>query len=110
MPDFSVYILECADGSLYVGHSDDIRKRVAEHNAGIFRQCYTASRLPVRLVWQQIFHARNDAFRAERQVKGWSKAKKLALINGNWSDISVFAKSYGTALPPLSGRPSTGSG
>ncbi len=104
MTDFSVYILECSDGSFYVGHTDDIRKRIAEHNNGIFRQCYTFSRRPVKIVFQQIMPSRNEAFCAERQIKGWSKAKKKALIVGKWHDISIFAKAYSDRSSTPAGR------
>ena len=77
-----VYILKCADGSLYVGETDDIGNRVARHQEG--RACaYTAARRPVELVYVEK-HANNlQARRRERQVKGWTRRKKDALVAGD---------------------------
>jgi putative endonuclease len=87
------YMLLCADGSYYVGSAtgDDLSRRVAEHQSG-FYPGYTATRRPVRLVWSEHFERIPDAIAAERQIKGWSRAKKEALINGNWGDIQRLAK------------------
>lgn len=85
-----VYMLECSDGSLYVGHTDDLDTRLAEHRDG---RCagYTASRLPVRLVFSESFTTRDEAFAAERRIKGWSRAKKLALARGEWDLVVQLA-------------------
>jgi putative endonuclease len=86
-----LYILRCADGSYYTGTTrSDLESRVAEHNAGHFAG-YTAKRRPVRLVFTQHFDAITDAIAAERQLKGWSRAKKEALIAGNWSRVKFLA-------------------
>ena len=79
------YILECADGSLYVGSTVDLERRLGEHQAGSGSR-YTArrDRLPVRLVWAGEFDRIDDAFWFEKQVQGWSRAKRLALIAGRW--------------------------
>jgi len=79
---FWVYILECSDGSYYTGHTDNLEKRLAEHKQGTLK-CYTSSRLPVRLVFCSEFLTRDDAFSRERQIKGWSRQKKQALIKGD---------------------------
>jgi predicted GIY-YIG superfamily endonuclease len=79
---FWVYILECADGSYYTGHTENLEKRMAEHEQSTFT-CYTSSRLPVKLVFYSEFSTRNDAFVRERQIKGWSRRKKQALIKGD---------------------------
>jgi putative endonuclease len=93
---FFVYMLHCADGSYYVGHTDDLGKRIAEHSTGEY--CgYTSSRRPTMLVFSQACTTRFEALSAERQIKGWSRAKKRALINGDWEEISRLAKSR-TAL------------
>ena len=91
-----VYILKCADGSDYVGNAtgDDLSKRVAEHQLGRF-QGYTFTRRPVRLVWSQHFDRYTDANAAERQIKGWSRAKKEALIAGDWGRVHALAKRRG---------------
>ena len=89
----TVYILRCADGSYYVGStSGSLEKRIAEHEAGAF-DGYTAQRRPMKLVFQQGFERIEDAVAAERQIKGWRREKKEALIRGD----------YG-ALPPLASR------
>jgi len=89
---FWVYLLRCADGSYYAGHTDDFEKRIGEHTTG---GCggYTATRLPVELVWNQECATRIEALSFERQIKGWTRAKKEALIRGDWEEISRLAKS-----------------
>lgn len=88
---FWAYLLRCADGSCYAGHTDDLDKRIGEHVAGI---CvgHTATRLPVELVWSQECPTRIEALDFERQIKGWSRAKKEALIRGDWEEISRLAR------------------
>jgi predicted GIY-YIG superfamily endonuclease len=88
---FWVYLLRCADGSYYAGHTEDLEKRIGEHTAGM-RGGYTATRLPVELVWNQECTTRIEALSFERQIKGWSRAKKEALIQGNWKELSRLAK------------------
>ena len=96
--DFFAYILRCRDGSYYVGHSDNLDARVAQHQAGAISG-YTHSRRPVELVWSQAFPDRDSAFRAERQIKGWSRAKKEALVRGDWAAVQRLAKkSFDTPL------------
>src|SRR5260221_2781771 len=87
---FWTYILGCADRSYYVGHSDNLEARVAAHQSGIIKG-YTQKRRPVTLIWSQEFAERDEAFRAERQIKGWSRAKKEALIRGDWDAINRLA-------------------
>ena len=80
---FYVYILRCRDNSLYVGHTDDLDNRLAQHQSRKFCS-YTAKRLPVHLIFHDSFPTREGAFAAERQIKGWSREKKLALARGDW--------------------------
>jgi putative endonuclease len=88
---FYAYILLCADKSYYTGHTEELEHRVAEHQFG--RHCgYTRERRPVRLVWPQDFPTRYEAWSAERQIKGWSRAKKKALIEGDWLLLSLLAR------------------
>jgi len=87
MRSFVVYMLECCDGAFYVGHTDDLQLRLSQHQSAYWPQCYTASRLPVKLVWQQFFPTRDEAFRAERKIKGWSRAKKIALVERRWDSL-----------------------
>ena len=89
---FYTYMLKCADGHYYVGHTDNLEARIAGHQSGIVGG-YTKSRQPVELVWSQEFATRYKALAAERQIKGWSRAKKQALIAGDWDLISRLAKS-----------------
>ena len=88
---FWAYILHCRGGVFYTGHTDDLERRVAEHETGAL-PCFTQEYLPVKLVWSQDFGTREEALRAERQIKGWSRKKKLALIRGDWAEISRLAK------------------
>jgi len=87
---FYLYILECNDKSFYIGHTDNIEKRICEHNekkhAG-----YTSSKLPVKLVSVHLFGTRDEALAAEQQVKKWSRKKKEALIREDWDLLSKFA-------------------
>jgi putative endonuclease len=85
-------MLHCADRSFYTGHTDDLDLRIATHMSGEFGG-YTSTRLPVKLVWSDEFPTRYEALAAERQIKGWSRAKKLALIRGDWKLISELARS-----------------
>jgi predicted GIY-YIG superfamily endonuclease len=87
-----LYILRCADDSYYVGTTRKaLEERLAEHNAGLHGG-YTATRRPVTMVYAQHFEAITDAVSAERQVKGWSRAKKEAMINGEWDRLPELAK------------------
>jgi putative endonuclease len=88
---FWVYLLRCADGSYYAGHTDDLDKHIGEHSAGVCGG-YTATRLPVELVWSQECSTRIEALSFERQIKGWSRAKKEALIRSDWEELSRLAK------------------
>ena len=88
---FWAYLLRCADGSFYAGHTDDVEKRIGEHMTGACGG-YTATRLPIELVWSQECSTRIEALSFERQIKGWSRAKKEALIRGNWEELSRLAK------------------
>jgi predicted GIY-YIG superfamily endonuclease len=102
---FHTYVLRCRDGSYYVGHTDDLERRIAQHRTGTLGG-YTARRLPVTFLWAQDFQTRDDAFAAERKLKGWSRAKKEAMMAGDSALVSELACS-GSAVPP---GPSTGSG
>jgi putative endonuclease len=78
-----VYMLRCADGSYYIGSAtgDDLAPRVEQHNVGAHKG-YTFTRRPVVLVWSEYFEQITDGIAAERQLKGWSRAKKEALLTG----------------------------
>jgi len=83
---FWTCLLRCADGTFYTGHTDNLEARLAAHQQGALRG-YTSSRRPVTLVWSEVFATRDEAFRCERQIKGWSRRKKLALIAGDWEAL-----------------------
>jgi putative endonuclease len=100
-----VYILRCRDGRYYVGSTrGDLEKRIAEHDAGTYGG-FTKSRRPVALVYSEGFDRIVDAIAAERQLKGWSRAKKEALIAGDFHRLSVLSRTKRGAP-----HPSTGSG
>jgi predicted GIY-YIG superfamily endonuclease len=87
---FFAYILRCADGSYYTGSTDELEKRIAEHQNG--EGCaWTRKRLPVEFVWRQEFPTRDEARAAEHQIKKWSRAKKEALIEGRFDIVSKLA-------------------
>jgi putative endonuclease len=87
-----VYILRCGDGSYYIGSArGSLEARIAQHNAGHFGG-YTKKRRPVTLVWSQEFDRITDAIAAERQVKGWTRAKKEALIAGDFESLHELAR------------------
>ena len=88
-----VYLLECADGSLYCGSTrQEMETRLSEHQNGQFEQSYTYRRRPVQLVWCEHFANITDAIGCERRLKGWSRAKKLAMIDQNWGEVSRLAQ------------------
>ena len=91
MKPFYVYILKCKDGSYYVGHTDNLEKRIAEHNDKAY-PCYTSKHLPVELVYTQDFSGRDEALEAEHQIKKWTRKKKEALINKNWNNLKILSK------------------
>lgn len=93
MPVFWVYILRCSDGSYYTGHTDDLDQRMAQHEQGLITDCYTYSRRPVSLVFSQPCSTREEALAAERQIKGWSRQKKEAMMRGDWKEVSRLAHS-----------------
>ena len=91
-----LYMLKCADGSYYIGTSRiPLEQRIAEHNAGRYGG-YTSTRRPVALVFSQSFERISDAISAERQVKGWSRAKKEALIRGDFSALPELSRRRGS--------------
>jgi predicted GIY-YIG superfamily endonuclease len=88
---YFVYILKCADGSYYTGSTHNLMQRFEQHQSGELKG-YTSSRLPVELVWSNEFPNKNEAFLAERQIKGWSRAKKEALIRNDFDLIHEVVK------------------
>jgi putative endonuclease len=91
-----VYMLRCRDDTYYVGSAtgDDLTRRIAQHQSGAFPG-YTYSRRPVELVWSGHFDRITDAIAVERQLKGWTRAKKEALIRGDWPGIRRLSQRRG---------------
>ena len=87
-----LYILKCADGSYYTGSTNNLPLRLAQHQAGEGSD-YTRHQLPVEVVFTEEFPSEHQAFLRERQVKGWSRAKKEALMRGDWDAIIKLSKS-----------------
>ncbi len=96
---FWAYLLRCADGSYYTGHTDELEARLDQHRQGIGCD-WTMRRRPLQLVWCDAAPTRDEAIAFERRVKGWSRAKKEALIASDWDRVSWLAR------PPRE-RPST---
>ena len=88
---FYTYLLLCGDGSFYCGHTDDLDTRIGAHMVGKGGD-YTSRRQPVQLVWSEEFPSRYEALSAERQIKGWSRAKKQALIAGDWELLQRLSR------------------
>ncbi len=91
MKQYFVYILKCSDKSYYTGVTNDLERRLAEHQAGIIKEAYTHSRRPLTLVFYTSFNDINQAIAFEKQVKGWSRKKKEALINDEWEKLPNLA-------------------
>ena len=88
---FWTYLLLCADRSYYTGHTDDLDKRIAQHQSGAIRG-YTFTRRPVELMWADYFQTREEALTAELKIKDWSRAKKEALIARDWDRLKRFSR------------------
>jgi predicted GIY-YIG superfamily endonuclease len=93
-------MLHCRGGYFYVGHTDDSERRIGQPAGTV--PGFTRDHWPAKLVWNEEFATRYEALWMERRIKGWSRAKKMALIRGNWDEISALAKGKGS--------PSTSSG
>ena len=102
-------MLHCRGGLFYVGHTYDLDRRIGEHKSGLIPG-FTADHFPVELVWSDRFLNRDDAKAAERKLKGWSRAKKLALIRGDWALVSALAKKKDSASTSSAGTGGEGNG
>jgi predicted GIY-YIG superfamily endonuclease len=91
MMSFWAYMLHCRGSYFYVGHTDNLELRVAQHQTGQVPG-FAADHRPVELVWSEYFQTRDEAKTVEKQIKGWSRAKKMALIRGEWGEVSRLAK------------------
>ncbi len=111
MDDIHLYLLRCADGSYYVGLTRrPVAERFSEHVSGLVPG-YTSHRRPVHLVYAESFQRLTDAIAAERQIKKWSRAKKEALIRGDFAALKALAKRKGAPRDaPYRALPSSSSG
>jgi putative endonuclease len=96
MKQYFVYILLCSDGSYYTGVTNDLDRRLFEHDSGHDTKAYTFSRRPLKLVFCESFNDINQAIAFEKQVKGWNRKKKEAIINGHWDLLPELSKRSGT--------------
>jgi len=94
MKTYYVYILECSDRTFYVGISSNMERRLYEHKSGLNKETYTYSRRPIVLKWLQGFSDPQQAIAFEKQLKGWSRRKKLALIDEDWDNLVKYSKNY----------------
>ena len=84
---YAIYILRCSDGTYYTGLTKELDGRVHEHQTGVNPEAYTFARRPVNLVWHVVTESYQEAFQWEHRIKGWSRAKKEALIRGDVDGI-----------------------
>lgn len=90
-----VYILKCSDDTYYIGVTNNLEKRFLEHEQGVSRNCYTYTRRPLKIVFYELFNDPMNAIAFEKKLKGWSRNKKEALINGNYEllpELSINTK------------------
>ncbi|MHC0442682.1 GIY-YIG nuclease family protein [Flavobacterium sp. 3-210] len=89
---YYVYILKCSDNSYYTGFTNNIERRLNEHNYGLNLECYTFTKRPLELVFYAEFNDVNQAITFEKQVKGWSRKKKEAIIKDKWEDLKKLSE------------------
>jgi putative endonuclease len=88
-----LYILKCSDQSYYTGVTNDLGKRLWEHQQGMDKSYYTYSRRPVQMIYQEDYENPLEAIQREKQIKGWSRRKKEALIQGDWEKLKAYSRS-----------------
>ena len=93
MKQYWAYMLLCRDGSYYIGVTSDLEIRLAKHALGLDEKAYTFRRRPIRLVHAEVFYTPDEAIQAEKRLKGWSRAKKEALVRGDWDAIRRLSRS-----------------
>lgn len=89
---YYVYILQCKDGSYYTGITNNVERRIEEHNAGIDSKCYTFTRRPVKLLYAEHYQYADKAIQREKQIKGWGRKKKEALMAENYVELIALSK------------------
>jgi putative endonuclease len=89
----TIYVLRCADSSYYTGVTRrSVEERVSEHAQGLIKGCHTERRLPVELIFSEYYERVDEAIAAERRIKGWARAKKEAMMRGDFAALSALAK------------------
>jgi putative endonuclease len=94
MKAYFVYIVKCKDDSFYTGITNNLERRLIEHNNGQDEFAYTYERRPVELVWFEMFTEPSQAIMIEKKIKGWSRRKKQALIDEDWERLVRYSKNY----------------
>lgn len=94
MKSYYAYILQCSDDSFYTGVTNDINKRFYEHQEGLIEGCYTHNKRPVKLMHVEEFKDILEAINREKQIKGWTRQKKKALIDGDYELLASLSKSH----------------
>ena len=94
MKQYYVYIVKCKDKSYYTGVTNNVERRLEEHNSGSNKFAYTYKKRPVELVWFETFTDINEAILMEKKIKGWSRRKKEALISEDWDKLVEYSKNY----------------
>ncbi len=89
---YYVYILQCADGLTYTGITNNISRRINEHNKGLNKSCFTYKRRPLKLIFQQEFNEVEQAISFEKEIKNWSSKKKMALSKGDYDLLKLLAQ------------------
>lgn len=91
---YYVYIVQCNDTTFYIGITNNLNRRIYEHNIGAKEDSHTFKRRPVTLKWFETFTNPDEAIRIEKKLKGWSRRKKLALIEQDWEKLVEYSKNY----------------
>ena len=107
---YYIYILKCSDDSYYTGITNDIERRMFEHETGYDKTCYTYNRRPVVVKFCDFTNDVNIAIAWEKQIKGWTRKKKEALFKGDWEELVRLARNHQGNNRDESDRPSTSSG
>ncbi len=92
MQSYYIYILQCSDGSCYTGVTSDVQKRLYEHQEGLIISCYTHNKRPVELMYVEEYSDVLEAISREKQIKGWTRKKKKALISGDYRELVNLSK------------------
>lgn len=98
--NYFVYVVECSDSSYYTGITNDLERRILEHNNGTDVRSYTFTRRPVILKYYVQFTDVQQAIAFEKQLKGWSRRKKEALFREDWDELKLLSKSRGSNVSP----------